>query len=238
MILWAYATMGRVPGERVLGLLEARVGQVAAACISQHVSNILWAYATMGREPGEQVLGLLEARALVVRSSMGVQYLMQLHQHILSCRLGDRPPRRSTLCELEDVLGARCHEAFAAAPTISSQSQQQVSMALRDMGLRVENEYRCPDSGYSIDMLVQGVSPSATNEGVPGAVQRWAVEFDGPSHFLTCGSPKGATLLKRRHLQQLGYLVVVVPYWEWDRVKGRMASEVQFLRDRIAAVGA
>jgi len=175
---------------------------------------------------------------LVVRSLMGVQNLVQLHQHILSCRLGDCPPRRSTLCELEDVLGARCHEAFAAAPTISSQSQQQVSMALRDMGLRVENEYRCPDSGYSIDMLVQGVSPSATNEGVPGAVQRWAVEFDGPSHFLTCGSPKGATLLKRRHLQQLGYLVVVVPYWEWDRVKGRMASEVQFLRDRIAAVGA
>jgi hypothetical protein len=26
----------------------------------------------------------------------------------------------------------------------------------------------------------------------------WAVEFDGPSHFLMCRAPTGATLLKRR----------------------------------------
>jgi len=194
----------------------------------------------MGREPGERVVGALEARAVVVHSSMGSIDLSQLHQHILTCRLGDGPLHRST-CELEEVLGARCQGAFVAEATAPSQSQQQVSTVFRDvMGLCVEDEYRCPDSGYSIDMLVTGTLPSATSAEISGAVQRWAVEFDGPSHFLASGSPNGATLLKRRHLQQLGYTLVVVPYWEWGRVEGSEASEVQYLRGKLnlASAGA
>ena len=45
--LWAYATMGRRPGEQVLGALEARVEEVANVFNSQDVANTLWAYATM-----------------------------------------------------------------------------------------------------------------------------------------------------------------------------------------------
>jgi len=30
---------------------------------------------------------------------------------------------------------------------------------------------------------------------------RVAVEYDGPSHFLSSGAPMGSTLIKRRHLQ-------------------------------------
>jgi hypothetical protein len=101
------------------------------------------------------------------------------------------------------------------------------------MGLRVQDEYRCCESGYSIDMLVQGAAPSATSAEISGGVRGWAVEFDGPSHFLACGSPTGATLLKRRHLQQLGYALVAIAYWEWDRWKGCMDSEVQYLRDKL-----
>ena len=39
----------------------------------------------------------------------------------------------------------------------------------------------------------------------------WAVEFDGPSHFLASGAPTGATLLKRWHLHVLGHALVSVP---------------------------
>jgi len=53
----------------VLGALEARAGEVAAACNPQNVANILWAYATMGREPGERALGALEARAAEVAAA-------------------------------------------------------------------------------------------------------------------------------------------------------------------------
>jgi hypothetical protein len=60
--LWSYAKMGRKPGERALGALEARVEEAARECDSQDVANTLWEIATMGRKPGTRALGALEAR--------------------------------------------------------------------------------------------------------------------------------------------------------------------------------
>ena len=66
----------------------------------------------------------------------------------------------------------------------------------------------------------------------------WAVEFDGPSHFLASPSPSraptGATLLKRRQLQLLGHALVSVPYWEWAACKGAGERE-QYLRSKLGA---
>ena len=66
-------------------------------------------------------------------------------------------------------------------------------------------------------------------------ITRW-LDLTGPSHFLACGSPSGATLLKHRHLRQLGYALVVVPYWEWDQVRGDEAAEVEYLRGKLDSV--
>ena len=60
----------------------------------------------------------------------------------------------------------------------------------------------------------------------------WAVEFDGPTHFLTSRAPTGATLLKRRHLELLGHALVTVPYWEWEGCK-RAGERVQYLRGKL-----
>ena len=94
----------------------------------------------------------------------------------------------------------------------------------------MEDEARCPISGYSIDMLV-------ADDAQGGA---WAVEFDGPSHFLEIpsGSPRptGATVLKRRLLQLLGHALVSVPYGEWDACKGAAERE-QYLRGKLEALG-
>jgi hypothetical protein len=119
---------------------------------------------------------------------------------------------------LKEELGALCQAAFIGVPVHPSVSQQQVSDTLRGMGLSVEDEIRCPKSGYSIDMRVQDNRPQGTSTGDYGV--GWALEFDGPSHFLACKSPTGATLLKRRHLELLGYMLVSVPYWEWDGLSG------------------
>jgi len=62
----------------------------------------------------------------------------------------------------------------------------------------------------------------------------WAVEVDGPSHFLTSRAPTGSTLLKRRHLELLGHaLSVTVPYWEWEGCKSSGERE-QYLRGNLA----
>jgi len=70
------------------------------------------------------------------------------------------------------------------------------------------DEARCPRSGYSIDMMVH-TNHSADDSGM--RMQQscntlkmsngWAIEFDGPWHFLECSEPNGATLIKRHHLQ-------------------------------------
>ena len=114
-----------------------------------------------------------------------------------------------------------CRSAFVGAPAASSATQQQVSETLRRIGLSVVDEVRCPKSGYSIDMLAKMLVHDCTLE-IGGERSSkggsWAVEFDGPLHFLASGAPTGGTLLKRRHLEiLLGHPLVSVPHWEWDR---------------------
>ena len=46
-----------------------------------------------------------------------------------------------------------------------------------------------------------------------------ALEVDGPAHFLrNTGHPMGHTIMKRRLLQLMGYNVISVPHFEWDRI--------------------
>jgi hypothetical protein len=133
-----------------------------------------------------------------------------------------------------------CRSAFETSATSPSATQQQVSETLCHMGLWVEDEVRCPKSGYSIDMHVVAFHPQAADDSGRGmggerssSTGTWAVEFDGPSHFLTSRAPTGATLLKRRHLQLLGHTLVTVPYWEWEGCK-RAGEGEQYLRDKLA----
>ena len=100
---------------------------------------------------------------------------------------------------------------------------------------RAEDEVRCPKSGYSIDMMVHDSGRENGGER-SSSTSTWAVEFDGPSHFLTSRAPTGATLLKRRHLHQLlGHALVSVPYWEWEGCKTAGERE-QYLRGKLARV--
>ena len=120
------------------------------------------------------------------------------------------------------ALKEACREAFECAKSAPSATQQQVSETLRRLGLSVEDEARCPKSGYSIDMLVHDKPWGALVIGGErsSSARTWAVEYDGPKHFLASGAPTGATLLKRRHLHVLGHAVISVPYWEWAGCKG------------------
>ena len=88
-----------------------------------------------------------------------------------------------------------------------------LSDALLDMDLLVEDEFRCPKSAYSIDIVRDmRVHDMRVNANInTGASVGWAVEFDGPSHFWACSSPLGGTMMKRRHLELLGHTLVSLP---------------------------
>jgi hypothetical protein len=140
----------------------------------------------------------------------------QTHQFFISC--DSQECAHAALPARFLALKEKCRAAFIGRPVQPSASQQPVSDTLRDMGLSVDDEFRCPKSGYSIDMRVHDTCISANSS--TGASVVWAVEFDGPSHFLACRSPLGGTLMKRRHLELLGHTLVSLPFWEWDRLTG------------------
>jgi hypothetical protein len=148
------------------------------------------------------------------------QELRQMHQFLVACDVEEGVRARMPDCfvALKERLGPKCQACFVANPTQASVSQEEVSAILRGIGLSVEDEFRCPKSGYSIDMRVQDRGLERSSSCGCGA--GWAVEFDGPSHFFGCKAATGATLIKRRHLELLGYRLVIVPFWEWDRLAG------------------
>jgi uncharacterized protein with PIN domain len=193
--LWAYAVVGRQPG---LGLMQVLEGLAAANAVSfnaQAVANTLWAacvFATCApasraadADFGRRLVQALAPRlpALGEAECFKDAELFQLHQFFVSCSLLEDSCCASMLQAhpLTDLraLQDTCRSVFVGGETQGSDCQQRVSERLRHIGLCVEDEYQCPKSGYSIDMLVSMPGGGNFTDGC-----RWAVEFDGPSHFL------------------------------------------------------
>jgi hypothetical protein len=84
------------------------------------------------------------------------------------------------------------------------------------------------DGALSIDIA------ATTMSGV-----RLAIEVDGPSHFV---QPKrtydGPTLFRNRALAARGYVLVSIPYWEWDKLRGAAQKQQQYLLDKLQAAAA
>jgi hypothetical protein len=231
-VLWALATMEERANR---GLLEAMQGRATAAAGEfkpQAVANVLWALAVMGESwfdgTLDVLIDLLAARVLEVRDQLTEEAKHQLHQWLLSCQLG--LPLGASLPSgvalVKQEMGEACLQAFSGKGTRESRLQREVAAALRRAvpELEIEEEYRDARSGYSIDVLVRRGS-AAGSPGGGGSLEEpagdWAVEVDGPFHFLGDGrTPSGSTLLKRKQLGLLGYTVVPVPFWEWDALKG------------------
>ena len=135
---------------------------------------------------------------------------------------------------MKEELGGAFRQAFGLLPPCPSRTQADVAKQLRKSlpELEFEQEFVDPTSGYSIDIWAErsgagSVLGKGSREG-----KGWAVEVDGPTHFLQSGSgsgqqPRGNTLLKRRQLEQLGYTAVSVPYWEWNAFQGKSREQLR-----------
>ena len=108
-----------------------------------------------------------------------------------------------------------------------SNGQREVGESLRRLGISHELEYTTADGLFSIDLAITD--------------RRIALEFDGPSHFTTNTlEPLGHTRLRDRLLSAMGWRVVSIPFFEWDRlhqteqrdayVERRVQRSVQCLR--------
>jgi hypothetical protein len=101
-------------------------------------------------------------------------------------------------------------------------TQKEVSSILRGLGFDHHEEVSpWKDGGLSAPSGMLAIDMACRKKMV-------AIEFDGPSHFLReVGSGKvlelenGATKAKRRFLERLGWKVVNIPYFDWDKAKGK-----------------
>ena len=188
--LWAYAKLGRAPGAGVMRGLEGRAEAVAGGFKAQDVANTLWAvcvFSTLcAAEDASPWVRALAPRLVSLGQAdiFNTAHLRQLHQFFVFCSVEEK----RCVIALDDVRSLRdsCRLAFVCSKTAPSAVQQEVSETLRRMGLSVQDEARCPKSGYSIDMLVHHSAPAVRGERSSGR-GGWAVEFDGPSHSWRAG---------------------------------------------------
>jgi hypothetical protein len=237
--LWALATLGERADRGLLKAIQRRATATVGGFTPQGVATALWALAVMGEEIQVDLLELLSARILELRDELTEVDKTQIQQWLLACELGLEPGAslHSGVARVKQEIGEECCQAFCGQGTTGSELQQEVAVALRRAGLDIEEEHRDARSGYSIDVLVRRRAAAGRTAGgtmYPNRpTSRWAVEVDGPTHFLRDGrTPSGSTLLKRRQLGQLGYTVVPVPFWEWCALRGEEEKQ-QYLEDKL-----
>jgi hypothetical protein len=131
-----------------------------------------------------------------------VQLRVQLHQVALSLRLL-APGLGLALSETHAHACAHALQRNSEACTPSAMHSE-VSLVLRALGLRHDNELVVPGLGYVVDIAAAGADGSHV-----------AIEVNGPDHYLPCGALNPQSALKYAHLRAAGWCVLTVRNSEW-----------------------
>jgi len=238
-LLWALATTGARADAQLVAAMQQRAFDAVADFKPQEVANLLWASSCLELSLPAGLFDAMTARCLALRSDFAISNKLQLHQWILSCEVDGLADAGATPRQALGNLAPECKRAFGRVPTLPSHLQRVVAGALRRClstrpDLEVLEEFRDPRSAYSIDVLVRPRAAGPDGRAQPA----WAVEVDGPAHFLRSRpggehAPTGSTRLKRRHLARLGYTLVSVPYFEWNTLGGAEDEAARYLEGKL-----
>jgi RAP domain len=136
---------------------------------------------------------------------------------------------------------------------MTSKLHLEVSDSLNQIGFQHVNEYTISMKDlvdeYNITLPSQYNMDIITID-IANIEKKIAIEVDGPSHYNICINtkqvlvdnnciisnrlqyePNGSTLFKRRLLQQMGWNVIIVPYWDWNAMHGDTSKQVEYCRN-------
>ena len=148
----------------------------------------------------QRVEAMFGGAALLHLSSVHLSQLLQAHLASQVLGLG-----WITLPESILHVAVKAYRERAEKVTVSK-GQREVGECLRRLGVSHELEYITADGLFSIDLAVVD--------------RRIAIEFDGPSHFArNTKEPLGHTRLRDRLLSAMGWQVVSIPFFDWDRLQ-------------------
>jgi hypothetical protein len=235
-IAWACGTWGYGDEQLLLPLfnkgredllaLKGRSSREVGASV-QGLANMCWAAAVLNMQ---QLVSHVEQFAAAISSrwehvvAEGKWQLYQAHMWLQGSN------SRGLLDCLSEQQLQECKEQWhkgiievAASARTSSTHQAVLKAAAHLPGLKQPPQLEEPtdDRLHSVDVLVV----------IKGGV-RVAIEVDGPQHFRQPDlQPTGTTQWRNRSLAARGYVVVSVPYWEWDRLPA--AKRVGYLEGKI-----
>ncbi len=206
--------------------LEGAAVRVAPSMNAQDVANIVWALATLGWQANAEMAAGFQrlVDSMVVESGLlhlSTTHLSQLLQaHLASQFLG---LGLITLPQSMLHVAVKAHREEARKVTVSN-GQREVGESLRRLGILHELEYTTADGLFSIDLAIVD--------------RRIALEFDGPSHFTrNTQEPLGHTRLRDRLLAAMGWHVVSIPFFDWDRLQ-RPEQMGAYVQQRLLQVPA
>ena len=240
-IAWACGQMGYK--GRLAAVLLQQATQVEAGKQGnlklQDLSNLCWAATVLDLQHSlPQVLQLAAATGglWVDRVAETLQQMYQVHLWLLDSQLP--APNQGLSGVLSPQQLQQCKEGWEQQLALSAQQQvtdlqQSVFAAVQQLPAgtwqkQPQLEQRTPDGAFSIDIT------ATTAAGV-----QLAIEVDGLSHFIQPGNTlEGATQFRNRALAARGYVVVSIPFWEWDTLRGAEQKHQHLLSKLQPAVHA
>eukprot|EP00469_Lotharella_globosa_P004853 CAMPEP_0167796058 /NCGR_PEP_ID=MMETSP0111_2-20121227/14825_1 /TAXON_ID=91324 /ORGANISM="Lotharella globosa, Strain CCCM811" /LENGTH=640 /DNA_ID=CAMNT_0007689885 /DNA_START=14 /DNA_END=1939 /DNA_ORIENTATION=- len=210
-------------GYGLEGYSDAEDKRPSGALNSQDISNSLWALAVLGRTDCDLFYRLWDlTQSRLVWDSKELVQLYEVYNFVASDGGGHllhwkhESTRRAAREE--------CARVQAQELQTTSAFHNNVSQVLTDINIKFQNEGRI--GTWTVDMHL-------TTPGLEHVV----IEVDGPWHFLYNTSiPHGPTALKRKAIEDLGWTLVSIPFFEWGELNDNASgpgSKRQYLTDLI-----
>lgn len=218
-LLWAMAKLGLKPVPKLRDVLLNEIYRQHQEFNPADVSQILWAFSVFGKIPIEQIHVF---KRILTTHRLGLiknpNFFIQMHQFILSVSQDETKIQDIILPMLESI-ETQCRSMFIKKARIyekSSRLQYEVERVIKQMGLIAKHGVILHKIGYSVDIIV-----IHRNNNI-------VIEVDGPSHFIRTLSgmyeSNGSTIMKHRHIQNNGFKIIQIPFYEWDQLEGQNAK--------------
>jgi hypothetical protein len=222
-IIWGLATLWWQAGDGAMrGALEGAAVRVAPSMKPQEVANTIWGLATLGWQASVEVGGAFQQRVEAFVGEHGPAELSAAHlSQLLQAHLASQFLGLGLITLPSSMLqvAVQAYREGLRNVTVSN-GQREVGESLRRLGISHELEYTTADGLFSIDLAITD--------------RRIALEFDGPSHFTTNTlEPLGHTRLRDRLLSAMGWHVVSIPFFDWDRLHNRPEQMDAYVKQRL-----
>ena len=210
---------------------------------NQNIYNVLWSFAFLGLVSNSSyrafIYSLWKIAISLPASSFTKEGLLQIRQFYTSVmveggglQLNDIPPSiLSKIITIDSII-------------LDSKAYDKVSLLLTEMGWEHKNEVSPFIGNDKTDIFSSGGDHFMAID-IANVKDRIAIEVDGPFHFLGFGNSgrvvNGRTKMKTRLLKNLGWRVVRIPWFEWQRLEGSKGGswkekQVEYLKRKVSEV--